>query len=139
MNTKNTLTVLLSVIILLGVFGFVVSATGSSDSSGKTILTIRILDFESPAKLGDFLNFKYYLRDVSGINNNAAVNFNIEKDGKTISSGSDTVYLSDVQNKTFNTKVFLPSSIKSGIYNLNIEINYQGYAAKSYRTFEIVV
>jgi len=111
----------------------------TSNPSGKIILAVRILDFESPVKLGNFLNFRYSIRDVSGINDKVTVNFNIETDGKKIVSDSDTFYISDVINNTLTSKIFLPSNMMSGVYTLNIEINYNGYVSKSYRTFEITV
>ena len=126
---------LVVIILILNFSGFVTS----TDSNEKPIITIRILDFESPAKLGDFTNFKYYVRGVSDINDVLNINFKIEKNEKIISSGSDVIYLSNTQEEIINTKVFLPSNLESGVYKLKIDVNYKNYSAESYRTIEIDV
>lgn len=120
---------------MLNFSGFVTSM----DSNEKPIITVSILDFESPARLGDFMDFKYSLRGVSGINDVLNINFKIEKNEKIISSGSDAIYLSNTQEEIINTKVFLPSNLESGVYKLKIDVNYKNYSAESYRTIEVKV
>ncbi len=120
---------------MLNFSGFVTSM----DSNEKPIITISILDFESPAKLGDFMDFQYSLGGVSGINDGLNINFEIEKNEKIISSGSDAIYLNNTQEEIINTKVFLPSNLESGVYKLKINVNYENYSAESYRTIEIKV
>ena len=97
------------------------------------------MDFESPVKLGTFLNFQYYLRGISDTDNRVIVDFWIEKDGNKISSGSDNFYLSDISNGTVKSKIFLPSTVESGIYRLNIEVSHKDFVGESYRTIEIIV
>ena len=137
---KSVLIVLCITLILLNFLGFVTSGTNLlSDSDKDVIMTVRILDFESPARLGDFLKFTYYLRDISGIGDTLNINFQIEKDGEAISSGSDTVYVGYASNRTIATKIFLPSSVESGIYRLKVRANYENNTVESYRTIEIIV
>ncbi len=123
------------VVIILNFSGFVTSI----DSNANPIITIRILDFASPASLGDFTNFTYSVKSVSNINDVLHINFKIEKNEKIISFGSDTIYLNNTQEETITTKVFLPSNLESGIYKLKIDVNYKNYSAESYRTIEINV
>lgn len=135
MKNRGLIGLIILLVIILNFSGFVTSI----DSNENPIITIRILDFESPARLGDFTNFKYYLGGVSGINDVLNINFKIEKNEKIISSGSDAIYLNNSQEEIINTKVFLPSNLESGIYKLKIGVNYKNYSAESYRTIEINV
>ena len=102
----------------------------------EAIFSIRIIEFQSPVKLGEFLEFSYSTRGVSGINETSDVNFWIEKDGEIITSGSDTIYLG-VEGKIRTADIFLPTSVKSGIYELKIEVDYGGHIRNAYRTIEI--
>lgn len=135
---KNVMLVASFLFVMLGFSSFVESAD-LPFVSGEDILVIRIIDFQSPARLGDFLNFQYYLKDVSGVNDAVIVDFWVEKSGEEISSGHDNFYLSDTSNTTIASKVFLPSNIESGIYRLNIKVSHKDYVAESYRTIEIRV
>ena len=103
------------------------------------LFDIKIIDFESPAKLGEFFDFTYFIKAVANIDNDVVVSFWIEKGGEKISSGSDTIYLGSFDEKTEASKIFLPSSFESGIYSFVIEVSYQGYYARSQRTIEIQV
>ncbi|MEK6760415.1 MAG: hypothetical protein AABX93_00670 [Nanoarchaeota archaeon] len=134
---KNSLLVLSLLLIVFGFSGF--AKADDSNSSDGNIVSVRIIDFESPVRLGDFLNFKYYLRGISDTENMVIVDFWIERDGNKISSGSDSFYLSDISNGTANSKIFLPSAIESGIYRLNLQVTHKDFVGTSYRTIEIVV
>lgn len=123
----------LMVIALLVFFTFFVVPV---NSESEPIFSIRIIDFQSPVKLGEFLEFSYSSMGVSGINGTSEVNFWIEKGGETITSGSDTIYL-EVEEKIRTADVFLPTSVKSGIYELKIEVDYEGHTRSACRTIEI--
>lgn len=131
---KNIWLIIFLVVILLNFSSFV-----TSNSNETPIISIKILDFESPVRLGNFMNFKYYLRSVSGVNGTININFNLEKNEKNISSGSDIIYISDIPNKTITEKIFLPSNLESGVYKLKIEANYKNYNVQSNRIIEIEV
>ena len=135
---KNVMLIASLLFIMLSFSSFVESMDLPLVSGGDIII-IRIIDFQSPVKLGDFLGFQYYLRDVSGVNDSVIVDFWVEKNGEEISSGHDNFYLSDTLNTTINSKVFLPSNIESGVYRLNIKVSHENYIAESYRTIEIRV
>jgi len=130
---KNALLIVLAFVIL-SFSGFVESAA----LEDKDIIVVRITDFESPVKLGDFYNFQYYLRDVSGISATVIVDFWIEKDGKEMAFGSDNFFL-DSSNRSVQSKIFLPSDLQSGIYTFNIKASHDKFHSESYRTIEIAV
>ncbi|MEK6760416.1 MAG: hypothetical protein AABX93_00675 [Nanoarchaeota archaeon] len=134
---KNARLIVFLALAVLVSSGFVESEDVFSDSK-KDIIVIRILDFESPTKLGDFFNFQYYLRDVSGIDDAVVVDFWMEKDGREIAYGSDNFFL-DTSNRSIQSKIFLPSNLQSGIYSFNIRASHDEFSSASYRTIEIVV
>ena len=103
------------------------------------LFDVKIIDFESPAKLGDFFDFTYFIKGMAKINDDVEIRFWIEKDGKKIASGSDVIYLGSFEEKTETTKIFLPSNVKSGIYDFYVEVFHRDYTARSHRTIEIEV
>lgn len=123
------------VIITIAFLIFLVLFVGPINAQ-EPIFSIRIIDFQSPVKLGEFLEFSYSTMGISGINGTSEVNFWIEKGGEIITSGSDTIYLG-VEEKIRTADIFLPTSVKSGIYALKIEVDYEGYIRSAYRTIEI--
>lgn len=123
------------VIITIAFLIFLVLFVGPINAQ-EPIFSIRIIDFQSPVKLGEFLEFSYTTRGVSGINETSEVNFWIEKGGEIITSGSDTIYLG-VEGKIRTADIFLPTSVKSGIYELKIEVDHEGHIRNAYRTIEI--
>src|SRR3989304_1219439 len=74
-------------------------SSGSPIFSGKVgletepIFGVRIIDFQSPVRLGEFLEFSYSTRGILGVDDVATNNFWIEKNGEIITSGSDTIFL----------------------------------------------
>jgi len=132
---KNTGLIAIFLILLVNFSGFVAPA----ESNDGPIFTIRITDFQSPVKLGEFLEFSYFTRSVSSVNGAAEINFWIEKDGEIITSGSDTIYLGSSEEKTRTAEIFLPSNMKSDIYELKIDVNYREEVQKASRTVEINV
>ena len=130
---KNLLLVVSLVFVIASSFG-----VQSADMPDKDIIIVRMTDFESPAKLNDFFNFQYYLRDASGISDKVVVDFWIEKDGKEAAFGSDSFFL-DSSNKTTGSKIFLPSTFQSGVYNFHIRASHGEFISESYRTVEIII
>ena len=103
------------------------------------LFDVKIIDFESPVKLGEFFDFTYFIKGTAEINNDVEVRFWIEKNGEIITSGLDTIYLGSFEEKTETTKIFLPSTVETGIYDFIVQVNHEGYSAKSQRTIEIKV
>ena len=125
------------VIISIAFLIFLVLLVGPINAQ-EPIFSIGIIDFQSPVKLGEFLEFSYSTMGISGINGTSEVNFWIEKGDEIITSGSDTIYLG-VEEKIRTADIFLPTSVKSGIYALKIEVDYEDHIRSAHRTIEIKV
>ena len=76
---------------------------------------------------------------MSNISGDVIIDFSIEKDNKKVTSGSDTIYLGSFEEKTEQTKIFIPNYAESGVYEFVIQVNYGEYKAVSRRTVEIEV
>jgi hypothetical protein len=103
------------------------------------LFDVEIKEFESPIKLGEFFSFTYLIKGMANFNDDVIINFKIERDGTVVTSGQDVVYLASFDEKIKTTKLFLPSTVASGVYTLSVQVNYGSYQAKSFRTVEIIV
>lgn len=105
------------------------------------LFDIEILKFESPAELGSFFNFTYLIKGMAEIEGDVIIDFWIEKSetGKSVTSGSDTIYIGKFEEKTKTTELFLPSNTESGVYTFFIRVTFEDYSADSHRTIEISV
>ncbi|MCH7568912.1 MAG: hypothetical protein IIA87_05850 [Nanoarchaeota archaeon] len=103
------------------------------------LFDIKILDFESPAKLGEFFDFTYFIKGAADVNGDVEIHFWIEQDGNIVTSGSDVIYMGSFEERTETTKLFLPSDIASGTYEFLIQVNLGTYTAEAHRTIEITV
>jgi hypothetical protein len=131
--------------------GHAIKAECSSDNdclSDETCLNgqcikffdVKITDFESPAKLGQFFSFTYYIKGMASIRQDVSVDFWIENSsGSRITSGSDVIYMGNFEEKTETAKMFLPKNVESGTYTFYVRVSYGAYAALSSRTIEIEV
>ena len=143
MKDIRLITILLIFTVVMG--AFLIFSLGSPILLGKVssgtepIFSVRILDFQSPVDLGEFLEFSYATRSILGVNGTAEITFWIEKGGQIISSGSDTIFLGNLEERTRTANIFLPSDFESGVYELRMEVDYRGYVQKAYRTIEINV
>jgi len=115
--------------------------TGETCWHGRCVklFDVEIKDFQSPVKLGEFFEFTYLLKGMADISDDVEIHFWIEKDEEVITSGHDTIYLGNFEEKTKTTKLFLPSDIVSGEYIFSVQLIYGTYQAKSHRTIEIGV
>lgn len=109
------------------------------DNKCTKLFDIKILDFQSPIKIGDFFTFTYFIKGMADINDDVTVDFWIEKDGKIITSGSDVIYMGSFEEKTETTRLFLPSSFESGVYLFHVRVTHPSYSAESYRTIEVQI
>ncbi|MEN7981865.1 MAG: hypothetical protein ABFQ65_00265 [Nanoarchaeota archaeon] len=103
------------------------------------LFDIKIIDFESPAKLGEFFDFTYFIKGMANISGDVEINFWIGDGEEILTSGSDVIYLGNFEEKTETTKIFLPKSVKSGVYEFFVEVYHERYKARSHRTIEIEV
>jgi len=103
------------------------------------LFDMEILEFESPVKIGKFFDFTYFLKAMAEINGDVEIKFWIEKDGKIVTSGQDTIYIGSFEEKTKTKQLFLPDDISSGNYVFYIEVKYGSYTASAHRTIGITV
>jgi hypothetical protein len=103
------------------------------------LFDVEIKEFESPIKLGDFFDFTYLIKGMANFNDDVIISFKIERDGIIVTSGQDVIYLGSFEEKTKKTRLFLPSTVDSGVYTFSVEVTYGNYKAESFRTIEIVV
>ncbi len=139
MRVKKFLSELGCFLFFVLVLSNFVTSIEIDNSEEKIFFDIKIVEFNSPVKLGEFFEFTYSLRGIFSMDEDIGIKFGIEKDNEIISSGLDTVYIGNSKEKIETTKLFLPSTVESGIYQFYIELNHDGYSAKSYRTIEIEV
>ena len=104
-----------------------------------SLFDIKILEFDSPIKLGEFFDFTYFLKGVGEINADVKISYWIEKDGEIISSGVDTIYLGESEEKTETGKLFLPTGTTAGAYEFFMEVTFGDYTVQSQRTIGITV
>lgn len=103
------------------------------------LFDVKILGFESPVKLGDFFVFTYSLKDMANVDSDVNVNFWIEKDGRNITSGSDIVFVGELEEITEIGKLFIPEDTESGKYTFYVQISNNAEIAKVHRIIQISV
>jgi hypothetical protein len=103
------------------------------------LFDIKILDFDSPIKLGEFFDFKYLVKGMADIKGDVIVEFWISDNKEIITYGKDTIYLGSFEEKIETTKLFLPKNISSGVYTLAVKVSFEDYSAESVRAIELEV
>jgi hypothetical protein len=116
------------------------SGGGVTPSGAPSIqFDIKILEFESPIKLGESFDFMYFVKGVGDINNDVTIDFWIEKNEIIITSGSDVIFMGSNEEKIESASLFMPSDVESGIYKFVIKVSYGGIQAEAHRTIELAV
>ena len=100
---------------------------------------IKILEFDSPIKLGELFDFMYFVKGMGDINNDVTIDFWIEKNEEIITSGSDVIFMGSNEEKTESASLFMPSDIESGEYKFVIKVSYGNIKAEAHRTIELTV
>ncbi|MCK5321614.1 hypothetical protein KAJ38_03475 [Candidatus Pacearchaeota archaeon] len=103
------------------------------------LFDVKIIDFQSPIQLGTEFEFTYFLKGMADISGDVEVHFWIEKDGEVVTSGHDTIYIGNFEEKTEKTSIYLPTTINSGVYTFFVQLSYGDYIANTHRTVEIAV
>ena len=103
------------------------------------LFDVKIIDFQSPIELGTEFEFTYFLKGMADVSGDVEVHFWIEKDGEAVTSGHDTIYIGNFEEKTEKTKIYLPTTVESGVYTFFVQLNYGEYLANTHRTIEIMV
>ena len=101
------------------------------------LFDIKILDIGSAIGPGNFITFKYFLKGMANISNDVIIDFWLEKDEKKITSGKDTIFIGDLDEKTEEARLFIPRDAEPGEYNLYVTVTYEKYSAESHRQIEI--
>ena len=72
---------------------------------------------------------------MANINDDVIIKFWLEdENGEIITSGQDTIYLAEYEEKNEQANLYIPRGLESGSYQFYIEVNYGDYVATSYRT-----
>ncbi|MBI2673517.1 hypothetical protein HYX19_04600, partial [Candidatus Woesearchaeota archaeon] len=101
------------------------------------LFDVKIIRADSPIEPEQFFDFTYLMKGMGGIKGDVIVKFWLEKDGKTATSGSDTVYLGSFEEKTETTNIFLPTNTQIGSYDFYVEVDFQGHKTKAHRVIQI--
>ncbi len=109
------------------------------DNKCVKLFDIKIIDFESPIKLGEFFEFTYFVKGMANISGDVEIYFWIGDEKEKITSGQDVIYLGNFEEKTETTKIFLPSTVESGVYKFFVQVSFGEYKVQSHRTIEIEV
>jgi len=94
----------------------------------------KIIDVASPIGDDGYLDFTYFIKGMANINSDVIVNFWLEKDGQRVSSGQDVIYLGSFEEKTEQTKIFVPQDLTAGAYEFYVQVSLENYAATAHRT-----
>ena len=111
----------------------------ASCSDCDKVFDVIIQKFQSPIKLGEFFEFSYLMIGMANFSDDVNIDYWIEKEKEKIMSGHDVVYMGNFEEKTMTSKLYLPSTIQSGVYTLYVQLEYKQYLANSHRTIEIDV
>ncbi|MBT3814690.1 hypothetical protein HOG07_04610, partial [Candidatus Woesearchaeota archaeon] len=98
------------------------------------LFDVKVLDVDSPIGEDGLLGFTYFIKGMADINSDVIINFWLEKDNQTVSSGQDVVYLGSFEEKTEQTKIFIPQNLISGAYDFYVQVSFENYQALSHRT-----
>lgn len=105
----------------------------------RKLFDIKIIDFQPKVELGTEFEFTYFLKGMADISGDVEIHFWIEKDGEVVTSGHDTIYMGEYEEKTDKTRINLPTTIESGVYTFFIQVVHEDYQANAHRTIEIFV
>ncbi len=98
------------------------------------LFDIKLIEVDSPIGENNTLSFKYFLKGMANISSDVLINFWLENEKGIISSGQDTIYIGFFEEKTEQTKIFLPKNLTAGQYEFYVQVTYENYQAKSHRT-----
>ncbi|MFA5175752.1 MAG: LamG domain-containing protein [Candidatus Nanoarchaeia archaeon] len=101
------------------------------------LFDVKILEIQSPITSTGFFDLTYYIKGMANINGDVIIKFYLDKNGNITELGKDTVYFGNFEEKTEKTKLFLPSYLE-GVYDFNVEAQFEDYSASSFRKIEII-
>ncbi|MBT4935184.1 hypothetical protein HON15_00250 [Candidatus Woesearchaeota archaeon] len=98
------------------------------------LFDVKVLDVDSPIGDDGLLGFTYFIKGMADINGDVIVNFWLEKNNQAVSSGQDVIYLGSFEEKTEQTKIFVPQNLEPGAYEFYVQVGFENYQALSHRT-----
>ena len=101
------------------------------------LFDLKILYVDSPIQPGDSLDFTYFMKAMSNVSGDVALNFNVGDVNSPLSSGSDVIFMGDFEEKIEKTNLFIPSTTPEGAYPFTINLQLGDYVISSHRTIEI--
>jgi len=107
------------------------------DNRCTKLFDIEIVRADSPIEPGEFLDFAYLVKSMSNVSGDVKIDFWIEKDGKKIVEGSDTIYLATLEERVKTTSLYLYSDIDVGRYDFYVQVTHQDYKVYAYRPIEV--
>jgi hypothetical protein len=116
--------------------------TNDECSSDKTcyynqcvkLFDVKIIEVDSPVGDDGMLGFTYFIKGVANISGDVIINFWLEQDEEIVSSGQDTIYLGSFEEKTEETKIFVPKNLATGSYDFHVRVTFENYQARAHRT-----
>ncbi len=101
------------------------------------LFDVKLIRVDSPIEPGQVLDFTYLIKGMAEINGDVTVDFWFEKEGKVITSGSDTIYFGTFEEKTETTNIFIPEGTSLGTGEFYVQASYGNYKAKAHRTIQL--
>lgn len=103
------------------------------------LFDIIINEFDNSVGVGDYFNFKYTAVGMANISDDVVILFSLERNGTVFTSGSDTIYIGNFENKTKESNLLLPSNLESGLYEFYVVLEHGSYKVYAHRTMELLV
>jgi hypothetical protein len=86
---------------------------------------------------GDSFGFTYFVKGMANISGDVTMDFWLDKKGNEVSSGSDTIFIGDFEEKIEYGTLFVPTDLSLGVYTFYVKLYFDGYEVISHRTVEI--
>lgn len=101
------------------------------------LFDIKILTLDSAVQPGEELDFTYLMKGMADISGDVVVDFWLEKDGKRIAAGSDTIFMGVYEEKVEKAALPLPKNLPIGSYQFYVQVSYENYKASSFRPVQV--
>lgn len=113
----------------------VVAKTKVSPTIGSSF-EMRILDFPTKLKY-QFLNFTYRIKALKNIQSKVCLDFVLEGECGTVSTGNNAMYLKNFKEKIETSSLFIPHNIPNGMYVFTVIITSENNHLRLSRTIYI--
>jgi hypothetical protein len=107
------------------------------NSKCTKLFDIKILTLDSAIKPGEELDFTYFMKGMANISGDVIVEFWLEKDGKKIAAGKDTLFMGTYEEKVEKAALPLPKNLPISSYQFYVQVSYENYKASSFRPVQV--